>query len=462
MHSTPHQSHAHLAAAFAGVWPLDRAPYCGAAPGHVDVLGGLGAQGGGVVVHMPLNRWAHVGIALRTDHHLVAHSRQIRPPLGQSPGTLDLAGLPLTTQAWPAYLAGTLDTTLDWLRPLVGLWGELYRGGWLRTRDQPPPGADIYIDCALPMQAGQGASTALLIALLRALAQTPGFALAPAAWPDLIQQVEALYSVGGVHAVHAQTCLHALPGTTQWLRLSGQPPYPVDRHHLPTDLQVLALDTGVRYSSAHESVRELRLAGALGLRIVETIYRDLGLRTAPLRGYLANLSPTLYRQYFRALMPRRLRGADFSRSYGALPEPYQSQLHPEQLYRVRAAVDHMMSESDLASQLAQAWEELSRPDLTAPERESLKYRAGRVLMASQHSYRLRLGLSCREADWLVGTLTQLGPKAGIYGLRLTGSGGGGTLVALCNRTPRAMDGILDTITAYRRDMGLVLDVIEAG
>ena len=162
-----------------------------------------------------------------------------------------------------------------------------------------------------------------------------------------------------------------------------------------------------------------------------------------------------------------MRGSDFVRSFGPLPQSMS--LDPAGVYRVRTAVDHLIAENEHAEQFLQAMEELSqagpdgRPIIADPEeRQRTVQRAGRLALASHHSYRLRLELSCREADWLVDRLMEAGPERGVYGARITGAGGGGTVMALVDRSASAGDAMLELIEGYRQIMGLLLTVAEAG
>jgi len=112
-------------------------------------------------------------------------------------------------------------------------------------------------------------------------------------------------------------------------------------------------------------------------------------------------------------------------------------------------------------------EELSenRNKLRGPPRERVLARAGRLALASHHSYRLRLELSCPEADWLVDHLTDPlagGPDKGIYGARITGCGGGGTVMVLLNRSSIANDVLLDAYNAYHHMTGSPIHITEAG
>ena len=95
------------------------------------------------------------------------------------------------------------------------------------------------------------------------------------------------------------------------LRYSTQPNELLGQISLPENLRIMALDTGVKILRGSQTTNFLRIAGAMGLRIIQTIYRDLGQQHTPLHGYLGSLSPGVYRRYFRTLLPRRLRGSDF-------------------------------------------------------------------------------------------------------------------------------------------------------
>ena len=136
-------------------------------------------------------------------------------------------------------------------------------------------------------------------------------------------------------------------------------------------------------------------------------------------------------------------------------------VNPAEMYRVRTAVDHLIAEHEHAEQFLQAIEELADGE-EGEERLRTMQRAGRLLLASHHSYRLRLELSCREADWLVDRLMDHGPERGIFGARITGCGGGGTVMTLVDRSRNATDAVLEIMGAYAKLTGRVLNVVEAG
>jgi galactokinase len=428
----------------------------------LDVLGGLNAEAGGTMAQMPLP--LHVAVAAQVDAEprLRIRSAQIAPPVGE-PEVIVRLGDALAPEA-------------AWAAGIVALW----------TQEKPTAarGASILIHSDIPQGAGQSSSTALLAAAAWALAD-PRQALSPLAIVQRVAAAEVLAARGSAERIAtgpiicALTCIHTRGANPQVLRYSAQPHRFVGPVPLPANVRMLALDTGVRYAAGHAGwsisrsggtgdMEELHAAAAMGRHVIETIYGDLGRPATPLQGYLANTSPLLYRQYFRALLPRRMRAGDFVRTHGPLPELLlETEEDQARLYRVRTAVDHLLSEHEHAEQFLQALEELADAAPAGPgamdeaERQRILQRAGRLLLASHHSYRLRLELSCREADWLVDRLMEAGPERGVYGARITGTGGGGTVAALLARTPAATDALLEVMKAYNQVTGLVLGVTEA-
>ncbi|MGN6367185.1 MAG: GHMP family kinase ATP-binding protein [Phycisphaerae bacterium] len=393
------------------------------APGRLDVLGGLGADSGGTVAQMALPARVGVAVQLRDDSTLVIRSEQIGPPVGSAEVGLAIGSF----YRWGregAMIAGSevgalVGSAGSWAMPVAALWhllmGEFTGPGGM--------GGVVVIRGDVPLGAGQASSTALLCALVLAVCVLTGIAMGGEAKALLVQRAERISSQGigaGMelsgtgHLLDATTSLLATPGAM--LRYSTQPFGLVGAVPVPGDVRVLALDTGVRYTSARETLEELRIAGIMGRRIIETIYVDLGQVHTPLHGYLANTSPLLYRQYFRALLPKRMRAADFVRTYGALPVGAEGAdvSGGGKLYRVRTAVDHLIAEHEHAEQFLQAMEEVADlPGDEGAERQKILQRAGRLALASHHSYRLRLELSCREADWLVDRLMEAGPERGM-------------------------------------------------
>lgn len=447
---------------------------CTSAPGHIDVLGGLASEAGGVVAQMALPRRAAVALQWRSDGRVVLYSRRLlerhhAAPLAFLARQLDASAEPLTARS----LAVMLEPQTVWAAPLLALIALMVRhprcpaAGRHRLADGGLGGLTVVVQSDVPMGAAQGSSTALLAALAQAISLELNFPLNLLDKALLINQAESLFDLTYGSVVDALTALAALDGPpAHLLRFSAQPHELVGQITLPPHVRIVALDTGVHTTRRGETVRAIRMAGAMGLRIIETIYRDMGQTHTPLHGYLGNLAPSLYRRYFRTLLPRRMRGRDFLRSYGPWDNP-DLPVHGEHFYRVRTAVDHLIAEHEHAENFLQAMEELSDAHRLGqppgdPALRLVLQRAGRLLLASQHSYRLRLNLSCPQADWMVDRLMESGPAAGIYGARISQCGSGGSVVALVDAAGRAADVLLAVARDYPHATGLPLRITAAG
>jgi len=461
------------------------------AHGCLDVLGALGAEAGGTLAQMPLP--ARAAVAGQLLGEPVLRLRRSGMP-GDAQG--EVVRLPALGGGSDEELARRLAElkASDWAIPVVALWWLL----WGKRSANAQRGAALFIHCDIPTGAGQGASKAMLAAVARTLRDLPQNSPAAASESDeeaqeIAQAVAAAEAMGEsvraaaviapsrLHVINALTAMDARGLKPHILRFSAQPHRLVGPVPLPKNLRVLALDTGVRHPEQAGPSEELRTAAAMGTRIIETIYRDLGQQHTPLNGYLANVSPLLYRQYFRTLLPKRLRGSDFVRTYGGAGVVAQEAATLDEregapggggggagggVYRVRTAVDHLIAENEHAEQFLQAMEELADDDaaekpMDKVERGRTLARAGRLLLASHHSYRLRLELSCKEADFLVDHLMLSGPEHGVYGARITAGGGGGTVAALLDTSAEATDVLLETINAYREFTDAPLAVTEA-
>jgi galactokinase len=245
------------------------------------------------------------------------------------------------------------------------------------------------------------------------------------------------------------------------LRYRCQPHQLLGQIPLAADLQLLAIATSNGRPEAREKAREVLDAGAMGLRIIETVYRDLG-QQPNTEGYLGNISPGLYRRYFRTLLARRIRGRDFVRTYGDLPG---REIDLDRVYHMRAAVDHLIGEGEFGEHFLQMMEDLA-PNVAEPVTGSARIlsarRAGRLLSASQHSYRLRLGLSSPNADWLIARLTDAPSGRCAYGARVTEIGDGLLVVVLAPNSDMATDHLLGVISEYGRVFGARPRVYRTG
>ena len=437
------------------------------APARVDVLGGLSMEAGGVVAQMALPNRAGVALQWRNDGKIIfmgrEHRQRHQPVI--VPGTAIFPSLQTSPGQTPHE---TAEYRTAWIAPLLHVFRILTSRGLF-----PPAlhaagsatGVTVVIDSNIRPQSGQAAATAVTAAFLQALTVNCGIVLTAIQKAQIISAAQSATIGGHGHVIDGLTVLSAEEGPlAHLLRYRAQPHSLLGQIPLAPDIRIMTLDTGISCDNSRNIFGEFHLTGAMGARMIETIYRDLGQQHNPIHDYLGNVSPELYRRYFRAMLPRRIRGSDFLRTYGPL-EHSIGEVIPENMYAIRTTLDHLISEYEHAEHFLQAMEELSESQADTPisaPRRLIMQRAGRLMLASHHSYRLRLQLSCPQADWLVDQLTALETAAGAYGARITDCGGGGTVVVLMDTSERATDALLSVISRYKQTMGLEVEVQSAG
>ena len=177
-----------------------------------------------------------------------------------------------------------------------------------------------------------------------------------------------------------------------------------------------------------------RCAAFMGHRIMLEKMREIGssvgrtLVADPMRGYLANLDPDDYKRIFRPTLPQTMRGEAFLEKYEKTIDAATS-VNPRIDYEIQHATDHHVLEARRVRNFARYIEEA----LAAPgprEKGGMLDRAGHLMYASHQSYTMDAMLGAPECDLLVQLARQRVSAPGLYGARITGCGGGGTVAVL--------------------------------
>ena len=213
------------------------------APGRLYVLGGLG---GARALTLPtaeaacaavqarsdelVRLWSPCRDGSRTQHLSVRMSDLVRPegPIDYEEARAFL--LPYPRDRWSAYLLG-------------GLLVLTREHGLL-----PPHGAEVLVNSDVPERCGVGASSAITVATLQALAQLYGLELSPYELGRLAQLVEREVFRVDSRAADAMSAVFAEPG--QLLSLRGAAADLERRLQLPSDLEVVGLETGSKDAPA--------------------------------------------------------------------------------------------------------------------------------------------------------------------------------------------------------------------
>jgi L-arabinokinase len=438
-------------------------PVAGArAPGRLDVMGGVADYSGSTVLEMPIAHAACVAWQWRSDRllkivspgleadglnpevvisldEMVDAEGRVRPPeevrerLNRDPAS-----------RWASYVAGCFYVMLVAHSRLTQGHADP------RIGEQ---GANVLLISDVPLGAGVSSSAAVEVATMLALAEAAGIMpsdLTLAAW---CQRAENLI-VGAPCGIMDQVT-SALGRENALIVLKCQPHDLLGAQHIPPGWRFLGIDSRVKHSVAGRSYTRARVGAFMGLKIIQL---ESGGKL--LDNYLCKMNPDEFAEY-RDMIPASLTGAEYQREYGLLPDTV-TRVDPEETYRPRACAEHPILENHRVQQFVglmhiatlQA-EQAPDEGVTYPGDKEMMIEAGKLMYEAHKSYSDRLDLGSPETDLLVELIATEGPDQGLYGAKITGGGGGGTVAVLCEAGSDKADVALERVMAiYEQRTGI--------
>lgn len=414
------------------------------APGRLDVMGGIADYSGSLVLQLPLNQATLVALQRDRQRRLTIVSLRTT---GATSFTLPLSDLE----------AGSIPSSYDAARAYFQRqpdhqWAAYCAGAFLvlmRERGAAfPQGARLLIVSDVPEGKGISSSAALEVATMTAVQAAFDISLPPEETARLCQIVENRI-VGAPCGIMDQ--MTAVCGQAhRLLALLCQPAEVKGHVPIPDEITFWGVDSGIRHSVSGADYTSVRTGAFMGYRIIAdlaglTSTTDdkgiVGVNDPFWRGYLANITPSEFEQFYARRMPEFLRGEDFLRRYGGTTDPV-TRPSPTVRYAVRTPTAHPIYEHFRVRVFA----EMLTTELTPTRRELL----GELMYQSHASYSA-CGLGSEGTDLLVDLVRRAGPARGLYGAKITGGGSGGT-VAVLGR-PDASEAIEKIAREYARRTG---------
>jgi galactokinase len=416
------------------------------APGRLDVMGGIADYSGSLVLELPIREAALVAAQFQPEPIVRAMSLD-----GERGSVLRDVSLPSAmlfsnnyvaarsafdaqkADSWAAYVAGTL-------MPLTAHKGLRHAGG-----------ARILVASRVPEGKGVASSAAIEVAAIFALAAAGNLELEGREAALLCHQVENLV-VGAPCGVMDQ--MTAACGTAgNLLELLCQPASILGHHPLPAELSIAGIDSGVRHAVRGAEYVNVRAAAFMGYRLLaeaagtaasETDHRS-NAHATDLRwgGFLANVNPSELEAGLFRVLPERMSGAEFlARHHGNVDTV--TEVDPRCSYPVRAATAHPIYEHHRV----RLFSELLR--MTPNHR--IGSLLGELMYQSHESYGA-CGLGSDGTDAIVRIVQNAGPRAGLYGAKITGGGSGGTVAILARAD--AGEAVESVARLYEQETGRV-------
>ena len=401
------------------------------APGRLDVMGGIADYSGSLVLQRPIAEATFASLqfieAPRIEIVSLDHEAQGTPRTYTATlQSLAPGGEPLDYGT--ARTGFSRERKDHWAAYVVGAFLVLMRERGSRFEN----GARIILSSTVPEGKGVASSAAVEVATMQAVSAAFKISLQPQDLALLCQMVENLVA-GAPCGVMDQ--MASVFGEADFLMaLLCQPAELQSPVRVPSELAFWGLDSGEHHDVGGSAYRVVRTAAFMG-------YRMIAGTPDRLRGYLANLGPEEFETCYAVRLPEEISGHAFLEQYSDTPDTV-TRVDPASTYRVRRATAHPVYEH----QRVRAFRDL----LLKGTREEDWTSLGELMYQSHASYSA-CGLGSRGTDIIVDLVRAEGVTQGLYGARITGGGGGGT-VAILGR-PDASPAVIRIRERYREITG---------
>ena len=448
------------------------------APARLDIMGGIADYCGANVFEMTLSRTAIAVAQARDDRNLCAITLragdQFKPNFHIS---LDSFYTNDTLKTYSEISERfSEEPGTEWTGYILGAFFVLLKEGKI---DQFPHGATIIIKSDIPIGGGVASSAAIEVATLMAINELYGLELDAMEIARLAQIVENRI-VGAPCGIMDQVT--AAAGTsTKILSILCQPDKILEFVSCPLNVNFVGIYTKVRRSTTSTAYIDTRTGAFMGLTILKAAFSaearhhddpdratseseaDLNSEEGSIArkisealrdNYLCNLSVQDFREQCEHLLPEQMHGAEFLDKYGETVDT-ATQVDPEKLYFVRRRVQHAIYENARVRQFIAA---IKNADTDPEHIQDYLSEAGNLMYESNASYRDFAGLGSPEVDGLVNIARKIGEQGGIYGAKITGGGGGGTVALLCHGNVE--NSLTQILAAYKLAWGIDGELIR--
>jgi L-arabinokinase len=437
---------------FANTLPI----YISRAPGRLDVMGGNVDYTGGLVFEATIREATWAAAQLRTDQSVVLLNPQVSSSNWRDriEVSLDMLHDEAAVRAFSAK-----EPALRWTAYVLGVF-HLLASRWPAAIDR---GAVLYLNSEVPLNKGVSSSAAVEVATMKASAAAYGISLDGIELAAACQWVENVIAESSCGIMDQAASVLGDEGYI--LPLLCQPCEVRDPVKLPEDLQLWAIDSGVKHEVSGIEYEAARAASFVGYRMIgEWEHLPITLNTTTKiprftdphwNGYLSNMSPSLFRSRYEHRLPECIDGKDLLKEEREHPDPF-TRIRPETLYRIRACTRYAVEEQHRIELFVELLRGLDESPIEAGFRL-----LGDLMFQSHWSY-TECGLGCEATDRLIelvrDELRGNGSEGTLYGAKITGGGAGGTVAVLGSRDAR--ESFERVVNRYAEQQGAVPYIFE--
>jgi len=421
-------------------------------PGRLDLMGGNDDYTGGLVFEKTIREATLVAIQPREDCLVVFYNPAVKSLGWEDKIEFSIDDLtnngqvkPLEEirqwinsnpkQAWSAYILGDLYYLLD------------------HFSDKVNHGFSLYLESDIPLGKGVSSSAALEVAPMKTMAAMYGIRVEGVELASWTQWVEIALTQSACGIMDQVAVV--MGNENYFVPMLCQPSQTLPLVKLPDNLYVWGLDSGVRHAVSgieYEAARAATFMGYRHLCEIEQLETKLDESGAlprwvdPLwNGYLANLSPSVFRSRYEHHLPREQLGSDFLKQFPVHLDPF-TPVRPEVIYPVRGATRYAVEEN---------WRVHCFFSLVSKPVDQIDETTCGLLGELSHQSHLgytQCGLGCEATDKIV-DLVRSEQSNALYGAKVTGGGAGGTVAILGANTTQAKIAFGRVVDQYKKWSG---------
>ncbi|HVN05956.1 MAG TPA: galactokinase family protein [Bryobacteraceae bacterium] len=410
----------------AGFFSPGQPVFLGRSPGRLDLMGGNVDYTGGLVFQATIREATWAAIQPRADRRVVFWNPQVA-----ARGWRDCSVFELNELADEVAVRRIVnrDPAIRWTAYVLGVFY------WLRLHypEAVSYGANVYLYSEIPLNKGVSSSAAVEVAVMKPAARAYGIDLHGIELAEACQWVENVIAESACGIMDQAAVVLGDEGYV--LPLLCQPCQPRPLVKLPSDLCCWAVDSGVSHAVTGIEYEAARAAAFIGYKLIcdwesLLVTRDPHSRIprftdARWRGYLSEITPSLFRSRYEQRLPKTMMSAEFLIAGQFHADPF-TPVRPDIRYRVRNCTRYACEEN----QRIQLFAELARG--SAAGGEDAWRLMGDLMYQSHYSY-TECGLGNEATDLLVDLVRAQGADRGLYGAKVTGGGAGGTVAVLGHR-----------------------------
>jgi len=416
------------------------------APGRLDLMGGNDDYTGGLVFEATIREATCAAVQQRADRRIVFLNPQMKSRGWQDHTEFSLDDL-TTAEAVRALVNRSPE--VRWTAYVLGVFHLLQK----RFPGQVRHGLNVFIESDVPLNKGVSSSASVEVAVMKAAAGAYGIELAGVELAQACQWVENVIAESACGIMDQIAVV--LGDENCILPLLCQPCLPHPLVRLPEGVACWAVDSGVSHTVTGIEYEAARAGAFMGYKLI-CDWEQLPVRrdeAGPIprwtdprwNGYLANMSPSLFRSRYESRLPETMTGAEYLSEGQIHIDPF-TKMRPEVTYRVRACTRYAIEENFRV----QLFAELARGGVGFGQMGDLMYQ-------SHHAY-TECGLGCDATDRLVELVRTERPTNGLFGAKVTGGGAGGTVAVLARTDARpAFDRV---VGRYAKERGITPYVFE--